>query len=268
MHRHLLACSLLTAVACLVVSSCGQTRRYGDDQGAPVAFTVSLDRAFVKAMHNNQWRPSVGAGASFSSGGSRSYGTGVGVSFSSTNVYLLGGEGPAEAQVFRRELKWGDNAFTVPLTPGRTLHLTVKAEGGREGWESLGEFPVPRDGDPRFSITLGRDGAKVTVTPAPAPVPPALESSKPTTDAGPAVERAAPAAPTPAEPSTPATDASANSESSTSPAAPAIDPAATLPADPGQGNRSQDTRTPNLQLEPPPPATSPAAPYPDPALDH
>jgi hypothetical protein len=186
--------ALATLGAVLLLAACGQTRRYGDDGGRPVAFSVHLERPFVKSMHYNQWRPSVGAGAAFGSGGRAAYGTGVGFSFSSTRVDLLGGDGPAEAQVFIHELKWGDNAFTVPLTPGRKLHLTAKASGGREGWESLGEITVPRGEDPRVVITLDANGSKMAVTPVEAPTaaPPAQ-----TKDGGPAVERTPAPSPTP-----------------------------------------------------------------------
>src|SRR3954467_5340383 len=94
----LVACSLA-----LTLAGCGQTRRYGDSDGQPVAFTVHLDRAFVKGMHNRQWQPAGGAGVAVGSGGYSSTGVGVGFSFSSTHVYILGGDGPAEAQVFMKE---------------------------------------------------------------------------------------------------------------------------------------------------------------------
>jgi hypothetical protein len=157
------------ALSCMAIGGCGEPRRYGDTGGAPVKFQVKLEKPFFDAMSNRQWRPSVGAGAGFSSGGHSGVGAGVGFTFSSTEVFLLGGEAVAQADVFRQELKWGDNAFTVPLTPGRTLTLTVQAEGGREGWESLGTITVPNAPDAQVAITLAAGGGTVAVTPAPAP---------------------------------------------------------------------------------------------------
>ena len=67
-------------------------------------------------------------------------------------------------------MKWGDNRFSVPLTPGRALHLTVTAEGGRRGWEAVGTVVVPQDAAPAVNIALGAEGGKVTTTPAQPPV--------------------------------------------------------------------------------------------------
>ena len=61
-------------------------------------------------------------------------------------------------------MKWGDNTFTVSMTPGHVVQLTVQAEGGRRGWEALGAITVPMS-DPTVRIALTGDGAKVEVTP-------------------------------------------------------------------------------------------------------
>ncbi len=212
----------------VLLAGCGPTRRYGDDQGIPVAFAVQLDRAFVRAMENRQWRPSVGAGASYGSDGHSSHGVGVGLSFSSTQVYLLGGEGPAESQVFRQELGWGDNAFTVPLAPGRVLHLTVMARGGREGWEAIGSITVPKAIDPRVRITLDSRGGSIALMPLPEPPTEASAAQEPPTG---------------------------------SVGAPAQDHDVRA--------RPVDEPPPPVEIRPAPPprAVTPAAPYPDPALD-
>ncbi len=156
-----------------LLSSCGEPRRYGDVGGVDVTLTIEVDRAFFKNMENRQGRPSAGAGVGFSSGGASGVGVGVGLSFSSTQVYLVGGDAVGQSNVFRKELKWGSNTMVVPLTPGRVLHLTAIAEGGRRGWEALGTVTIPAE-SPAFQVVLTADGAKIasttlapTTTPAP-----------------------------------------------------------------------------------------------------
>ena len=79
-----------------------------------------------------------------------------------TTVYLLGGENTSEAQIFRKEVKWGESTFTVPLTPGRTLHLTVQVQGGREGWEAIGSVVIPATANPTVTIGLSDAGAHLS----------------------------------------------------------------------------------------------------------
>ena len=171
----------------MLLSGCGEPRRFGDVDGVPVTINASIDRAFFKNMENRQGRPSAGVGAGFSSGGHSSVGVGVGLSFSSTQVFLVGGDAVGQKNVFRKEMKWGQNSFTVPLTPGRTLHLTAVAEGGRRGWEALGPVTIPltaADKAPAVEVVLDENGAKITASEQPAP-----ESTPP---------ESAPPAPTPA----------------------------------------------------------------------
>jgi hypothetical protein len=169
----------LTLLVCaiLLLSACGEPRRFGDAGGVPVNVTVQVDRAFFSSMQNRQGRPSAGAGIGFGSGGATGVGVGLGLSFSSTQVYLLGGDNVGQGNVFRKEVGWGDNTFEVPLAAGRTLHLTVQAEGGRRGWEAIGTITVPAQ-DPTVAIVLDANGAKVTVTPASAAAtPPAAQTT-------------------------------------------------------------------------------------------
>lgn len=154
---------LTCATVALLLSSCGKPRRFGDEGGAPTAFTVRLDRAFVNGMKNRQARPSIGAGAAFGSGGHSSFGTGVGLTFSSTVVHLLGGDAPGSGNVFAKELEWGDNSFQVPLTPGRSLTLSVQAAGGREGWESVGTVTAPTEAGSVIHLDLTENGGTATV---------------------------------------------------------------------------------------------------------
>lgn len=153
---------ILLGAALILLSACGEPRRYGDVGGTPTTVRVSLDRAFVSGMHNRQARVGVGVGGSVSSGGHRSVGTGLGVSFSATSVYLLGGEGAGEAQLFRQTLSWGETTFTVPLTPGRSLHLTVQVQGGREGWESVGAVVIPAGATPTVTLGLSDAGPRLS----------------------------------------------------------------------------------------------------------
>jgi len=156
---------VLIALCSLLLTACGTPRRYGDTGGVPVVFHVNVDRAFVAGMQNRQGRVGVGVGGSLSSGGHSSLGTGVGLSFSATTIYLVGGDGAGEAQVFRQELKWGESSFTVPLAPGRTLFLTVQAQGGRDGWEAIGSLVIPPGDKPQVTVRLTDTGAQLSAAP-------------------------------------------------------------------------------------------------------
>jgi hypothetical protein len=165
----------LTALSCLAVlvlvgtSACGAKRAEGDAGGRPVAFHVTLERAFVSTMERRV-STGVGVGTGISSSGASHMGVGLGVGFSSTQVYLLGGSGSGSASAFRKPLSWGTTDFTVPLTPGRQLTLTVQCEGGRQGWESLGTITIPEaEGAARVRVDLVASGPAVQATPSPAP---------------------------------------------------------------------------------------------------
>jgi hypothetical protein len=155
---------MLLSLLVLSAAGCASTRRFGDADGTPVSFTVHVERAFFDTMSNHQGQPSVGAGAGFSHGGSSGLGLGLGFGFSATSVFLLGGDEIGQAHVFRKEVKWGDQTFTVPLLPGRSLFLGVQAEGGRQGWESVGHVTIPTGPDPQVRIVLNVDGSKVSIS--------------------------------------------------------------------------------------------------------
>ncbi|MBA3685217.1 MAG: hypothetical protein H0W72_08255 [Planctomycetes bacterium] len=148
---------LLIALGAGLLGACGKKRRYGDEGGTPVSFIITLDRAFVSGMRNRQGRLGVGAGVGLGSGGHSSVGGGVGMSFSATTVDIYGGEGPGEGQIFRHEIGWGETRFSVPLMPGRVLHITVQATGGREGWECVGSVTIPATGS-TVHLDLGEAG--------------------------------------------------------------------------------------------------------------
>jgi hypothetical protein len=149
-------CLPLLALLC----SCGEPRRYGDVDGIPVTVSATVERAFFKHMENRQGRPSAGIGFGASSSGHTSSGVGVGLSFSTTQVYLVGGDAVGQSNIFSKEVRWGTNSFTVPLTPGRTLHLTAIVEGGRRGWEAIGTVTVPTSA-PTITISLTVDGVSI-----------------------------------------------------------------------------------------------------------
>ncbi len=163
----MLKCSWLLVLPLIILAACGKERRFGDPEGEPVTITVNLERDYVRALSRRRVGTSVGAGVGFGSGGARSSGVGVGLSFSATTVTLLGGEGAAEGQIFRRELKWGESSFTVPLRPGRTLYLTAQASGGYQGWEGIGSVIIPEeapaDGPHRVTVVLTGDTISATV---------------------------------------------------------------------------------------------------------
>jgi hypothetical protein len=143
--------------------SCGTPRRFGDADGQPVSFHVELDREYVRSLSDRQVSTSMGVGVGSSSHGGRSAGVGVGVSFSSTQVYLLGGDAAAQGNVFRKQISWGDTEFTVPLTAGRVLHLTVQVQGGYQGWEAIGPVTIPDLANQHVAVTLFADKISATV---------------------------------------------------------------------------------------------------------
>lgn len=157
------------AAAFTLLCGCGEPRRYGDPGAPPVAIAVHLERSFLKDMRNMQGQASLGVGAAAPPAGVPTVGSGVGLSFSSTEVDLLGGEGEGDDAVFRCSLSWGDNAFAIPLLPGRRLFLAVEAQGGRVGLISLGEVVVPGGPQPRIALELVGGVARMVVSPPPGP---------------------------------------------------------------------------------------------------
>lgn len=142
----------------LLCSACGGTRVYGDPEADPVAFQVELERAFVSDMHQ-RGRARVGVGSSFGSGGYRGTGVGLGLHFSSTEVFLLGYDAASDALLFREELNWGTNTFAVPLLPQRELVLVADVRGSRQGSERIGR--VAADQAQPISITLDERGSSL-----------------------------------------------------------------------------------------------------------
>jgi len=155
---------LAGAIACLCAASCSDTRREGDADGVPVVFTVQAESAFFSWMTDRRTSTVTGVGVG-TSGMRSGVGLGVGVGFTGTEIYLLGHEQANRPFLFRRRLSYGDNTFTIPLRPGRTLVLTAQAEGGREGSETVGEIVIPTTAAPTVRVSLTKDGAKVETGP-------------------------------------------------------------------------------------------------------
>ena len=147
----------------LTVSGCGASRVEGDADGVLVPFAVQVDEAFFSRMADHRTSVGTGAGVGFGSGGSTGLGLGFGLGFHATTVYLLGGEHPGEAGSFRRKLSWGENHFVIPLRAGRTVNLTVQAEGGRQGWESVGVLTVAVPAADQVDLKLDRNGVVSTI---------------------------------------------------------------------------------------------------------
>lgn len=153
------------ALGAVLAAGCASERRFGDPGGTPVGFEVHVELAFFDSMANHQLHAGGGAGAGFSNLGS----TGLEPGLSSTTIHLIGEDGAGEAGVFRKQVSWGDNHFTVPLVPGRSLVLSIQAEGGWEGWESLGAVVIPSGREPHVQIVLNANGGKVSATDLAAP---------------------------------------------------------------------------------------------------
>ncbi len=148
----------MLALLAFIVSGCGEPRRHGDNDGQPVAFHVRVEPAFMSTMADRSAHPSVALGAS----SGRGIGLAVGVTMADTDVYLLGDDRPGKEQVFRQRLLWGNNDFTIPLKPGRTLSLTIEATGARQGWESIGTLTIPDPLVGKIGILLDEGGTNWT----------------------------------------------------------------------------------------------------------
>jgi hypothetical protein len=151
----------------LVAGGCGAPARpEGDVGGMPVTFVIQADEAFFSRMSDHTVTSSSGIGVGLGGGGGgggMGVGLGLGIGYHSTTASLLGGAHPGEAGSFRRRLGWGTTCFTVPLNVGRHIVLTAQAEGGRTGWETIGEFTVANPAADEVEVTLDASGSKISV---------------------------------------------------------------------------------------------------------
>lgn len=154
--------NLIALCASLLCIGCSGSRSEGDPDGIPVTFVIHTDQAFFSRMVDHRTTMSTGLGLGMGSGG-MSTGVGLGIGFRGTSAYLLGGAHPGEAGSFRRSLKWGETRFTIPLRSGRTVTLTAQAEGGRQGWETVGECIISAPAADEIDLVLDATGAHLQV---------------------------------------------------------------------------------------------------------
>lgn len=154
----------IIVIAC---TGCAAKRQEGDTDGIPVSFTVRTQQVFFSRMLDRSATVTTGVGVGMGMGPRRHgmVGTGVGVGFGyqGTTAWILGGEHPAEASLFRRELEWGETTFSIPLRPGRKVVLTAQAQGGKEGWETVGEFSVAAQTADEVVLTLDAAGSRIEI---------------------------------------------------------------------------------------------------------
>jgi hypothetical protein len=178
----------MALVICLAVSAligCGrEPRPLGEPGGVPVRFSVDFSSAYLHGMS----RPSTYSsmfieppfGYAYPYGDSRYRYFGRGYARGGwiyrdpfwdepqfTDLYLLGGDAPAEAGIFRTALRGGHSEFDVFIRPGREVTLTTTARGGREGWEAVGHFTVADRPGQVVQLSLTAEGPRMAVTPAP-----------------------------------------------------------------------------------------------------
>ncbi len=169
-----------------VLMGCGRStpRRVGDPDGVPVQFVVELESGYAANIsspsgdvgwydawpydpfyrpYGHGFRHPHHFGAMWH--GPMWHGPGP------TGVNLLGGDGPVQAQVFRRELDRGINRFQIPIRAGHVVTLTVQVMGGRQGWESVGTITGSGLMGQSVDLRLRAAGPTVTVS-GPATAPP------------------------------------------------------------------------------------------------
>jgi len=242
--------SLLVGIATVMVilSGCGShqqraARPIGDPDGVAIEFTVDFTWQYLDAMgplvpaYPNAYAappPSVvyiGPGAAgpqiiYSSGAPAPYGSPYDNSYDPAppiyysagyqHVFLLAGNGPVEAECFHRRIHPGHHRFLARVRPGRTITLSIQADGNRNGWKVIGHFTAAGADGGRVHIVLDATGSVLQVFPpreyatAPGQNPSATDSQvvAPAADARLSAAPAAPAAVQPAPASAPAAPAS------------------------------------------------------------
>ncbi|MBA3549044.1 MAG: hypothetical protein H0X45_04075 [Planctomycetes bacterium] len=181
MRSALIALSLPLIIA---LAGCGQQRAQGDPDGVPVAFTVRVDPAFVADYHRGGASTYVGFHHhhhhhsryrsdpwhhGWHDPWDSWYGGSGYVGSEPTTLVLLGGDGPTQAQVFRKRIAFGDNDFVIPIRAGRSVTLSFQADGGIEGWETLGTVSIGDQPGQVVAVAMTADGVTLTATPPPSP---------------------------------------------------------------------------------------------------
>jgi hypothetical protein len=145
-------------------------RDQGDVGGIPITINAHLELGFLNGMRNNQ--DTFNTAMERSPPGHYVAFYGLFVAYYSIEVELIAYDAHTHAEVFHQDLYWDDNSFMVPLIPGHSLVLKIKAWGGREGTENLGLLTVPAASSPTISLRLTESNATVICgTPPWAPLP-------------------------------------------------------------------------------------------------
>ncbi len=178
---------ILFAIVCCLAAGCSSRpalRAHGDPDGVPITFGVAYARDVLDTLipSGPGFTRTVVVEPAFSPWHDpypfhHHHGGWQGEGFlstpmayePSTTLFLLAGDGPAQAQVFRLRLAEPSTSFSVAIRPGRRVIVTLQASGGREGWQEIGEFTAAPDQLVR--VTLDANGPRLETTPAPAPDP-------------------------------------------------------------------------------------------------
>jgi len=265
----------------MILAGCGSqqpraARPIGDPDGVAIEFTVDFTWQYLDAMgplvpaYPNAYAappPSVeyiGPGAAgpqivYSTGAPSPYDSPydnpqpVYYSAGYQHVFLLAGNGPVQAECFHRRLHPGHHKFLALVRPGRTITLSIQADGNRNGWKVIGHFTAADQDGGRVHIVLDAAGSVLQVFPpreyaaAPAESPSASDSQVMT--------------PTPAPASRPATASQPAASEGAAPAA--VQPAAGTAAAPAASAAASDPAAADPTNEAPVPTQAvPAAPAP------
>ncbi len=182
-------------VAAFLVVGCGEPRVVGEAGGVPVQLTVEISRVFARELKNRGpgGETTVYVADGFAPGWGPPYwyhghywttppdpfwdpfwAGGAIAGPPPTTAWLLAGDGPGEARLFRAELDWGRNDFIVLAKPGRVVTFTVQAYGGSNGWEVVGSFTADDRPGQRVHLDLLEHAPRIEVVDPPPPPPPAL----------------------------------------------------------------------------------------------
>jgi hypothetical protein len=232
----------------MVLAGCGSSpprahRPIGDPGGVAIRFTVDFTWQYLDTMG-----PLVTAYPSTYVAPSPYDGTPtVYYSAGYQHVFLLAGNGPAEDEVFHRRIHPGHHAFVALVNPGRTVTLSIQADGNRTGWKVIGHFTAAGQDGGRVHIILDADGSVLQV------FPPAELAAGP----GTASESAAPASVTPADSDQPASSATTATpgQASATPAASPPAGAAPAPVPAAPVDPTADEPVPTQSVPAPPAAT-------------
>jgi hypothetical protein len=182
--------------AAVLLAGCGEprVRVVGEAGGVPVQLTVEISRTFVRDLKNRgpgggetqvyvehgfygPWEPPYWYHGRYWTTPPDPYwdpfwgGGMVMTGPAPTTAWLLAGDGPGEARLFRAELDWGRNEFTMLARPGHAITFTVQSYGGREGWEVVGTYAATDKPGQRVRLDLLEHAPRMEVSVQPPAVP-------------------------------------------------------------------------------------------------